>query len=163
MKKMKILFAIIGIILILEGVNTIYKGTHEENESTNVSVGESVSDKNGVSFCVTSVKDVTSIGENCITDGNFVLLTVKINNTGKTPYDVNTLRFKLIADDMEYEYYSDALFSLEDAMYMDTINPGIAKEYEIVYETPFAHTEKDTKLKILDNAYSSEGIFINLN
>ena len=163
MKKSRILFAIIGILLMISGIHDIYRSIHKESKPTTVSIGQSVSDKDGVSFCVTSVEDTSSLGENCTTDNNFVVLTVKIDNEGQDTYDVNSLRFKLILDGKEYEYYAESILWVENAMFMDTINPGISNEYKIVYETPFAHTEKDSKLKILDNAYSNKGVFINLN
>lgn len=163
MKKSDIFVFIIGILLIIYGVGKFINGFSNVNESSNGSIGEYVSDKNEVRFCVTSVEDTSTIGESYATDNNFIVLTIKIDNAGKEAYDVNSLRFKLIADDAEYENYSNALFALEDALYLDKINPGISKEYKIVYETPFTHTEKNCKLKILDSAFSNRGIFINLN
>lgn len=163
MEKSKVFKVVIGILLLFWAFTDIHGILNKDSETITGSIGEYVSDKNEVRFCVTSVEDTSTIGESYDTDNNFIVLTIKIDNAGKEAYDVNSLRFKLIADDAEYENYSNALFALEDALYLDKINPGISKEYKIVYETPFTHTEKNCKLKILDRAFSNRGIFINLN
>lgn len=168
MNKARILCAILGTVLIIDGGYNVYKAFgHGDTKSTVASVEESATDKatdkNGVSFSVTSVQDTNAIGENYTTANNFVIVTVKIDNAGDDAYDVNTLRFKLIADDKEYEYDADAVLYLDNAMFMDTLNPGLSKEYNIAYETPFTHTEKDMKLEILDNAFSSNAVYIQVN
>lgn len=164
MRKMRVLCAIIGLVLVVDGVHTVYKALNIGSTKTAVtSVEESATDKNGVDFSVTSVRDTNSIGDYCTTDNNFVIVTVKIDNTGDEAYDVNTLRFKLVADDKECEYYENGVLALDNAMYMDTINPGLSKEYEIAYETPFTHTEKDLQLKILENAFSNNAVYVRVN
>ncbi len=164
MNTARILCAILGIVLIIDGGYNIYKAFgHGDTKSTVASVEESATDKKGVSFSVTSVRDTNAISENHTTANNFIIVTVKIDNSGDDAYDVNTLRFKLIADDKEYEYDADAVLYLDNAMFMDTLNPGLSKEYNIAYETPFPHTEKDMKLEILDNAFSSNAVYIQVN
>lgn len=149
MKVVRILLAIVAIVLMINGVNTIYKSFNHE----------SVTETNNVNFSVSKIVDATSIGD-LTTDNNFIIMTVKIDNQGDEVYDVNALRFKLLVDDKEYEYYADAVLSMENAMYMDTINPGLSKEYDIVYETPFLHAEKKCQLKILDSAFSNKNVII---
>lgn len=41
-------------------------------------------------------------------------------------------------------------------MYMDTINPGISKEYVIIYATPTTTTETECMLKIKSNGFSDK-------
>lgn len=163
MEKSKVFKVVIGILLLFWAFTDIHGILNKDSETITGSIGEYVSDKNEVRFCVTSIEDTTAISDRHNTDDNFIVLTIKIDNAGKEAYDVNCMRFKLIADDAEYKHYSNTVFALEDALYMDTLNPGISREYRLVYETPFTHTEKNCKLKILDSAFSNRGIFINLN
>ena len=149
----KILTFIFGVMLTLNGFYTIYKSFNRENN-------ESTTKKNNVTFSINKITDTTIIGNNLTTDNNFIIVNVKIDNQGDKVYDVSSLRFKLLADGKEYEYCPDAILVMENAMYMDTINPGLSKVYNISYETPFLHTEKKCQLKILDNAFSKKHIII---
>ena len=83
-------------------------------------------------------------------------MTILIANESDEPYDVNSLRFVLIANGKEYQYCEDTLFVVENSMYMDTINPGISKEYVIIYETPTTTTETEYMLKIKSNGFSDK-------
>lgn len=159
MKGSKVLVLIVGIILILNGVNTIRKGVAPKSDTAAV-VEQTIESKNGVTFSVSEVTDTNKIGDSLTTDNNFIVVKVKIDNQSDEAYDVNALRFKLMADSTEYEYCADAILYMDDAMYMESLNPGLSKEYEIAYETPFQHTEKECKLKILDNAFSNNSIVI---
>jgi len=169
-KGTKIGFAILGVILIISGCYRIYQGLYgndkkadEHSQNTAVSVGESISDKDGVEFCVTSVENTKAIGD-LTTENNYVVVNIKIDNQSDEPYDVNTLRFVLLDGDTEYEYCEDAVLSVENMMYMDTINPNLSKEYVIVYETADTIESENWRLKIKSNAYSeSDSVYINLN
>lgn len=123
------------------------KSVHEE-----VMIGESIENKDNVAFCVNNIVDEKSIGEGSFkreTENNFVVITVKVTNNSNKVYDVNSLRFLLTDGKNEYQYFTDALMAVDDHMYMDSINPGISREYKLVYETPSDSAETDYKLKIL--------------
>ena len=169
----RVLFFIVGIALMISGIKDISEalgGGRKKDEASKdeeiIFIGDSVSDKDGVSFCVTDVKNATSIGEgigSVSTENNFVIVTIKITNDGNESYDVNSLNFVLIEGEKKYECYLDALTALESLMYLDNINPGLSKEYDIVYETPFTSNEKDCRLRISNNAFSSSNyVYISL-
>ena len=121
-------------------------------------INEVVSDKYGVSYCVTSVDNLKTIGSGIweeTTEYNFVVLSITITNNGKEPYDANALKFVLVCDGREYEYATNGYLTYDNIMSSDTINPGITKEFRLVYETPTATTESEYKLRI-DPDYLSD-------
>ena len=155
---------IISLILIVAGWYQIYNAVMKPVEddkkmlerSASITIGAEAVDKDGVVFCVTNVKNSKSLGSGyskITTDNNFVVVTVKITNNGTDPYDVNPLHFTLIEGDKEYEYANEALLSLENVMFLDTINPSLSDEYKIVYETPTTTEQSEYKLKINRNVF----------
>ena len=97
------------------------------------------------------------------TDNNFVVLTIKIVNNSGEPYNVSAGRFLLICDGAEYEYDADAVLKVDNAMWIDDINPGITKEYKIVYETPTTTDEREYVLKIKPIGFSDkDSVYITL-
>lgn len=171
MKKFsKIAVLLLSLVLILDGAYRIYKGLFGDNNdktTTSVAIGEWISDKDGVEFCVTNVDNVKSVGRDYFeisTDANFSVVTIKISNNGDEPYDVNALRFLLMIGDAEYEYATETVLSFDNYLSLDTINPGLSKEYVIVYETPLLTDKSECKLKIKYNAFSNENcVYIELN
>lgn len=142
-------------ILLIVGVYQIMSAFNDDDPKghidSTVIMNEFVSDENGVEFCVTKVENLKSVGSGYLevtTEYNFVVVSIKIVNNSTEPYDVNTLRFVLMSGKTEYEYDTDAILALEDAMYLDTVNPGITKEYRIVYETPISTDDGEFVLKI---------------
>ena len=115
---------------------------------------------------MTSVENTQTVGDGFMqatTENNFIVLNVKITNNGKEAYDVNALRFVLLDGENEYEYSEDTIFSFENYLSTDTLNPGIGREYVIVYETAFTSDSKDCQLRILSNAFSEkDSVYINL-
>ena len=170
----KALRIIVAIIFIVVGVCQIYDGINKPKQedvqkleqSSDVFIGDEAIDKDGVVFCVTDVYNTNSLGEGyskVSTDNNYIVVSVKIINNGKEPYDVNSLRFALVSGDEEYENTDNALFSLDNAMFMDTINPSLSKEYVLVYETSKSTEEAEYKLKIKSNAFSKyDNVYISL-
>lgn len=157
-KSYKWLYILIGIILLLDGGYKLYKSLSKDDTAKDnaVMINETIADKNGVEFCVTKVEDVKSVGSGyaeVTTDNNFVVVTIKITNNGKDPYDVNSLRFLLINGDTEYEYAEDTILAFDNYAGLDTLNPGISREYTIVYETPTATNECEFEMKIKTNAF----------
>lgn len=146
-------------VLIISGVSGISKALIK-NDAKDVAVptviiNECVADENGVEFCVTNVDNQTSVGSDYLevtTEYNFVVVSVKIANNSSEPYDVNSLRFVLMNGETEYEYATDTIMSLDNALTLDTVNPGITKEYTIAYETPVTTDDSEFVLKIKDNA-----------
>lgn len=160
----KVAWLIVSLILIIVGCYQIYnavmKPAVDDNKrvesSDSITVGVDATDKDGVVFCVTNVQNTKSLGEGYTethTDNNFVVVTVKITNNSTEPYDVNPLRFTLVEGDKEYEHTNDALLSLENVMFLDTINPSLSNEYIIVYETPTTTEQSEYKLKIKRNVF----------
>lgn len=165
----KALMMIAGAILLIGGVFEIYDTFNYDDASAPVSyaIGQPVTDKDGVQFTVTSVQDATTIGDEgyypATTSNNFVVVNIQITNGSKEAYDVNSLRFLLLADGEEHEYAEDTVFAKENMLSLDTLNPGLSKEYCIAYETAFKHTDKDCRLKILSNAFSNQDyVYIDL-
>ena len=155
---------IISLILIVVGCYQIYnavmkptiddKKTLERSDS--FTIGDEVADKDGVVFCVKEVDNTKSLGKGYAkiqTDNNFVVVSIKIINNSSEPYDVNPLNFMLIEGDKEYEHTNDVLLSLENVMFLDTINPSLSNEYIIVYETPATTEQTEYKLKIKNNYF----------
>lgn len=166
-KMSKVGCAILSIVFLICGVyhlhkafsNTSETSSKDSNKIGTVMIGESASDKDGVEFCVTNVENVKSVGEGYTelkTDNNFVVISVKITNKSDSPYDVNTLCFLLTDGGSEYEYSADALLSVENHMYLDTINPNLSKEYVIVYETATTTLDTEYKLKIRSSVLSNK-------
>ena len=125
-------------------------------QSEDILIGDIASNNKGVDFCVTKVENLKSVGSGIAkvtTDNNFIIVTVKIVNNSSEPYDVNTLNFSLVEGDKEYEHTNDVILSYDNAMFIDTINPSLSKEYRIVYETPTTTEEGGYKLKIVNNAF----------
>ena len=161
MKKGNVFWVIVAIIMIIVGTRTFFKGISSFGQNEVVSqtaiINEFAVDENSVAFSVTNVENLKSIGDGYFevtTEYNFAVVTIKIFNNGTEPYDVNGLKFVLMQGDTEYEYDSDAVIALEDPLYLDTVNPGITKEYTIVYETPVATDNGEFLLKIKPNAFS---------
>lgn len=160
--------AILGIILLISGIYQISKGlsgssgSSDTDETTKpVMINETVTDSNGVSFCVTDVKNEKSVGEGfyaVTTDNNFIVVSIKITNNGEDPYDVNSLRFLLECNGKEYEYDEETVLTLDNYLSMDTLNPGLSKEYVIVYETPTTTDESEYVMKIKPNAFSEKDL-----
>ena len=154
---------IISLAMIISGCYLIYEASirpfvdeKKALESSNSMIGDSVADKDGVVFCVTDIDNTNSLGNGYTrikTDNNFVVVTIKITNSSDEPYDVNPLNFSLIEGDKEYEHNNEALFSLENVMFLDTINPSLSNEYIIVYETPTTTEQCGYKLKIKNNYF----------
>ena len=164
----KFLGLVLSLIMIVSGCYLVYNASIrpfvEEKKvldnSDSVIIGDEVADKDGVVFCVTDVDNLNSLGDGYTkiqTDNNFVKVTVKITNNSNEPYDVNPLNFALIEGDTEYEHTNDALFALENVMFLDTINPSLSNEYLIVYETPTTTEDSEYKLKVKHSAFSEVG------
>lgn len=172
MKKTgRILTIVIGIIFLISGCYRIYRAfTNDADKPAKVEASEMisdvVSDKDGVDFCVTNVENVKSVGSGyseLTTDNNFVVVTIKIVNNSNEPYNVNVGRFLLLCNGAEYEYDSESILSVENVMWMDEINPGITKEYKIVYETPSSTDTDEYKLKIQPvNLSDRDSVYITL-
>ena len=161
----KFFSGLFSLVMIIVGCYMIYNGAikpHLENrtaleQSNNISIGDEVADKDGVVFCVSNVDNLNSLGEGysvAQTDNNFVVVTINITNNSGEPYDVNPLNFTLVEGDKEYEHTNDALFSLENVMFLDTINPSLSNEYIIVYETATTTEQSEYRLKIRHNYFS---------
>jgi hypothetical protein len=155
---------IIGLILLVVGCcqvyNAVMKPTIDDKKvlerSDLITIGVDAADKNGVVYCVTNADNTNSLGSGYTktqTDNNFVVVTIKITNNSNEPYDVNPLNFTLLDGDKEYEHFNDALFALDNVMFLDTINPSLSNEYIIVYETPTTTEQSEYKLKIKRNVF----------
>lgn len=163
MKHGNVLRIILAVIFAITGIyqisNAFSNDGHKEIVKETVGINEFAVDKDNVGFCVTNVDNSKSLGSGYFevtTDYNYAVVTIEIFNNGVEPYDVNTLRFVLMNGDTEYEYAAEAIFSLEDSMYLDTINPGISKEYKIPYEIPTSTDDGEYMLKIKPYAYTDK-------
>lgn len=160
----KFLSLVFSVVLIVSGCYMIYDASIRPfidekkvlESSDSVIIGDEIADKDGVVFCVTDVDNSNSLGEGYTktqTDNNFVVVTIKITNNSNEPYDVNPLNFPLIEGDKEYEHTNDALFALDNVMFLDTINPSLSGEYVLVYETTNTTEQSEYKLKIKHNYF----------
>lgn len=141
--------AIVGIYLMIDGISGII-GDKKDIKSI-VKINETISDKDGVEFCVKNVRDDKTVGSGygeATTENNYITVSISIINKGNDPYNINALRFLLIEGSKEYQYSEETIYSYDNYMTMDTINPGISKEYRLVYETPNTSTENEYILKI---------------
>lgn len=173
MKKGNVGGIIIGIILLIAGFYRVFDGLGgvigdkiPVATTPPAAINEFVADRDGVEFCVTKVENQKSIGSGyseVTTENNFVVVTITIRNNGTEPYDVNSGRFVLMNGEIEYQDDLEALYAFDNAMFMDTINPGLSKEYTIVYETPMETQDGDFRLKIKYITFlESECVYISL-
>ena len=156
MKKFIRKVGVILATLLVFGVFGLMGGCDNTSSSDKAMIGDVVSDKDGVEFCITNVTNQKSVGEGYFeekTDNNFIVVTITINNGSNEPYDVNSLRFLLVCDGAEYEYASDTLFAFDNFLSSDTVNPHLSKEYTIVFETPTTTMEDEYVMKIKPNAF----------
>ena len=141
----------IGFTMMLIGFGGSTRDTATKPITVPVAINEFAVDRDGVAFCVTKVENLKSIGSGyseVTTENNFVVVTITIFNNGTEPYDVNASRFVLMNGEIEYQHDSDAVWAIDNGMFLDTINPGISKEYTLAYETPMEMQEGDFQLKI---------------
>lgn len=173
MKKGNVGWMIIGIILFVAGFYRMFDGLGgvigdktPQSTTSPASINEFVADRDGVEFCVTKVDNLKSVGSGYYevkTENNFVVVSLTIRNNGTEPYDVNSIRFVLMNGELEYQDNTSAALSIDNGMFMDTINPGLSKEYTLVYETPMTTHEGDFKLKIKYISFlESECVYISL-
>ena len=171
---LRFLKIVLAIVLLVCGCYEIYmslggRAAKEERvaKENAVSIGETASDKDGVDFRVTSVDDTNTVGEGYFTvstENNFVVLSIEISNNGDDSYDVNGLDFVLVMDGKEYECDYDAVVAFENYLYIDTINPGITKDYVVVYETPVTSDQADCQLKIDYNLFTKyNNVYIDIS
>lgn len=145
-----------GFLMLFNGLGSIAGDVTPESATLPASINEFAADRDGVEFCVTKVENLKSIGSGysaVTTENNFVAVTITIRNNGTEPYDVNSSRFVLMNGEIEYQHDSDAVWAIDNGMFLDTINPGISKEYTLVYETPMTTQEGDFQLKIKYNTF----------
>lgn len=151
----------------LEGI--VGSDKQDETAYENVAyLGEQVANKSDVAFCVTSVENKTTLGSGDFqisTDANYVVLRVKITNDSTDPYAVNNLNFVLLdgidENSSEYEANSELgiLTEYENYMMLDTVNPGLSKEYVLAYETPTASLNANYALCVKnDNLFEEDAI-----
>ena len=163
MKKGVSVVLIIGFILIAVGVGL--DACSDIKEAVNNMTTSKTQEDYGLNITVDSVEDKSTIGSGfteTTTSDNFIVISLTIENTGDEAWDVNVTAFELVADDKEYSCSDEALLAVDDHMYLDNLNPGISKSYKLVYETPFQHTDKECKLKVIDNAFTNKYFYVDL-
>lgn len=135
----------LGSVLIIGGCYKIYKALGgNQQKAEPVAMNEVATDKNGVEFTALSVED----------EDDYILVNVNITNNSTEPYDVNSLNFVLTDGTSDYECSTDLSFlDKENAMFIDTLNPGLSQDYILGYETSVKSTDKDWQLKIDNNIY----------
>ena len=120
-------------------------------------IGDTIKNSDGVEFTLVSVENRKSIGAGLLqetTDGNFILLTIKVSNTSKEPITIYGGCVDLYnSNGVKYENTTN--LSINDII-MEDINPGISKTFQVLYETATKTTEEDYTIKIGYSMYTSE-------
>lgn len=163
---LSLVIAAFGVYLFFNGIGVITGGKTPASTQPPAAINEFITNRDGVAFCVTKVENLQSVGSGyfpATTENNFVVVTITIFNNGTEPYDVNSSRFVLMNGEIEYEDDTSAALSVDNGMFMDTINPGLTKEYVLAYETPMTTQECDFQLKIKYITFmESESVYISL-
>ena len=163
---------IIGIVLIIGGILEFSGAIKDifdpgEKDDRIVTVGETIKSSEDVEYCITEVKNQKSIGEGYTkqdTTSNFAVIKITIANKGTEPQEIAAQNLLLTDGKNSYEYSREAMILFEDYIFMDTLNPGVSKEYTIVYEIPTETDEKDYKMKICKRQFSENNVvYISLN
>lgn len=152
----------VAICLIFMCISITACTTNNNNESKDIYIGEKAINSENVEFIVTSVVNTKEIGYSTTPD-NYLIITIKITNNGKSSWSQNPLNCVLKLNEATYEY-SSKTYLLEDGMdSLDTINPGISKTMSIVFEVP---TRSDEELYILKikgySLFKDDSVSINL-
>ena len=130
-----------------DGGTTAESSIKSESVEKGIYLGETAKNSSGIEFTVTSIEDTKKIGY-ATTENNFAVVTVKISNKGKEPWEQNPNNCVLILDGAEYEYNS-ATYYLNNGMSSFTeINPNITKTMSIVFETPTKLSEDVYTIKL---------------
>ena len=174
MRKLgRIISVLIGIALMISGIYQIYTAfTNNDSDKdkniidTSAKIGDIVSNSEGVAFRVLSVDNVKNVGSGMfeeVTEDNYIVISLEISNNSNEPYDVNVLRFALVCDGKEYQCDDNALLTVDNHMYMDTVNPDLSKEYSLLYEVPTTTDESEYVLKIEPVGFSDkDSVYITL-
>lgn len=163
------------IILIVVGGYLMYNGAikpHLDNkvaleQSGSIVIGDEVVDTDGIRFCVNKIENLSKI-EGAFTDletkNNFVVVHIAITNGSSEPYTVSKEKMVLLTENAEYESYLDASLAFpENYLLYDTLNPGISKEYVIVFETPTATVDDSYKIQIKKYLYqNTDSLYVSL-
>ena len=125
-------------------------------------IGETVKNSSNVEFTVLEVYNTTKIGFTHITEYNFIVITLQIENKGSSSWSQNPNNCKLNCNGAVFEY-SAATFSLDDSMTSwDEINPQISKIMKIAFETPTKSTEDTYILKLYSSIFQINSVSIYL-
>ena len=124
-------------------------------------IGQTVKNSSNVEFTVLEVYDTTKIGFNHITEYNFIVITLQIENKGSSPWSQNPNNCKLNFNDAVFEY-NVATYYFDDGMTSwEEINPQISKTMKIVFETPTKSVD-DTYILKLSSSFGLNAISIYL-
>lgn len=119
----------------------------EKEEVKAVGIGEKATIAD-VTFTVNGVEESNEIKsgnefiENATTEGKFIIVDVKIENSQKEALTINSNFFKIKTDDeTEYEAVTDGevIMAMGDDMgdfFLEQINPGLSKSGKVVFEVP---------------------------
>ena len=114
------------------------KEATEEAAPAAAGIGEKVQ-ADDVELTVTEVeRGVASIGDSYFTadpQGEFVLVTVEIHNTGPEEITAFSSDFVLVGDGVEYSVSDDSWYQ-DDSLSFESVNPGNTYKGVLVYDVP---------------------------
>jgi hypothetical protein len=109
--------------------------THTQGESFVVGSGEQ-----RVRYRVTGATTADQVGGSDFgaeASGEFVILSLQIENVGQESFDLSSRVFRLIdSQGREYETDNEAGVYLEDSIEYEQLNPGLTVEGRIVFDVP---------------------------
>ena len=163
------------IILIVVGGYLMYDGAikpHLDNktaleQSESIIIGDEIVDKDGIRFCVNKIENLSKIKgafTNLETENNFVVAHITIANGSSEPYTVSKEKMLLLTENAEYESHLNASLAFpENYLLYDTLNPGISKQYVIVFETPTTTVDDSYKMQIKKYLYqNTDSLYVSL-
>ena len=162
-----VVFVVIGSIFSTSTDNNSPEGNgNNGNSSENgdktdntVYIGETITNKKGIEFTVVSVENTQRVGYSTTTENNFIIVTVRISNTGTESFSQNPNNCTLIKDNIKFEH-NIYTYLLDDGMSALTeINPGITKTMSILFETPTKSTEEDYSI-VLSGYWGTNSVTI---
>lgn len=126
-------------------------------------IGENVI-AGGISFKVTSVKTISSVGSEYLgedADGIFLVIDLMMENNGKESVQIISDYFRLI-DSQQRKFESDnqAWIYLDENVFLKQLQPTIPTKGQIIFDIP-THSETYI-LEVTDNIFALDRKYINV-
>lgn len=137
---------------------------NDDEEANTVGVGDPITVK-GTQYRVLSARTESEVGESFTeesADGIFVVVRIELTNLKNETRTIISDAVKLVGGNGKvYDTDSDALFSVDDALLLEEVQPDLPQEGTVVYDIPATATS-GAKLRVEDLFSDAHG-FIDLD